>query len=101
MSALIDGVDIVVVAAPTSVAQGTVRALVNKARKRGTVLVPAAAWPGSDLVIKATAQRWIGLGRGHGRLRRQELDVRTSGRGRAAKAPHCHDLHATGVDHRT
>lgn len=85
VSALIDGVDIVVVATPSTVAEGTVRSLAARARQRGAVLVPTAAWPGSDLVIEVTGRSWTGLGAGHGRLRRQELSLRAAGRGRAAQ----------------
>jgi hypothetical protein len=86
VSALIDGVDIAAVAAPAPVAEGTVRALAARARQKSTVLVPTAAWPGSDVVIEVTGRRWAGLGKGRGRLRRQELSLRAVGRGRAAQA---------------
>lgn len=85
VSALIDGVDIVVVAVPSLVAEGTVRALAARARQKGVVLIPTAAWPGSDLVIEVTGRTWTGLGDGRGRLRRQELALRAAGRGRAAR----------------
>ncbi len=83
VSALIDGIDLVVVAAPAPAADRTVRALAARARQRGCVIVPTSGWPGSDLVIEATDRRWTGLGLGHGRLRRQELSLRATGRGRA------------------
>lgn len=84
VSALIDGLDLVVVAAPHGT-EATVRALSARARQKGAVLVPTTAWPGSDLVIDVTERRWTGLGMGHGRLRRQELTLRAAGRGRAAQ----------------
>lgn len=85
MSALIDGLDIIVVEVPSPVAEGTVRALAARARQKGAVLVPTTAWPGSDLVIEVTDRTWTGLGAGRGRLRRQELTLRAAGRGRSAQ----------------
>ena len=84
VSALIDGLDLVVVAAPP-VTEATVRALSARARQKGAVLVPTTAWPGTDLVIEVIERRWTGLGMGRGRLRRQELTLRAAGRGRAAQ----------------
>ena len=85
VAALIDGIDLVVVAAPAGVADGTVRSLQARARQRGAVLLPVTVWPGADVVIEATSRRWEGVGRGHGRLRRQVLELRSTGRGKAAR----------------
>lgn len=84
VGALIDGVDMVVIAADA--AEGTVRSLQARARERGCVLVPARQWPGADLVLERTAIRWTGPGQGRGRLRRQHATFQVSGRGRAARA---------------
>jgi hypothetical protein len=72
VAALIDGVDLVVVASPPDVTEPVIRSLQARARQRGTVLIPTSAWPGSDLVIECTSKAWTGLGRGHGRFRTQE-----------------------------
>ena len=85
VAALIDGVDLVVVQAPPGVSEATVRSLQARARQRGAVLIPTAAWPSSDLVLQAGARQWTGLGQGRGRLRTQQLELRASGRGRAAR----------------
>ena len=85
VSALIDGVDIVVVATPPGVAESVTRALMNRARQKNVVLVPTTAWTGCDLVITVTGRKWTGLGLGHGRLRRQEMTLESVGRGRAVQ----------------
>jgi len=84
-AALVDGVDLVVLAAPPDVTEPVIRSLQARARQRGTVLIPTSAWPGSDLVIECTNKVWTGLGNGHGRLRAQELTLTATGRGRAAR----------------
>lgn len=85
VGALMDGVDLVAVSAPAGVSDGTVRALKARARERGCILVPTAAWAGSDLVMQVTGRQWTGLGQGGGRLRQQQLKVTATGRGRAAR----------------
>lgn len=85
VAALIDGIDIVVVAAPPGAPKQTTRALINRARQRGCVLIPTTAWPHSDLTIETVERRWVGLHAGHGLLRRQDVTLRASGRGRAAR----------------
>ncbi|OJF12998.1 hypothetical protein [Couchioplanes caeruleus] len=86
VSALIDGFDVVVVAAPGQVTDGTARSLMARARQKDCVLLPVGApWPGSDLAIEVTARAWTGLGAGRGRLKRQRLTVRAAGKGRAAR----------------
>jgi hypothetical protein len=57
----------------------------HEPRQCGTVLMPTTDWPGADLVIEATGRHWEGLSHGYGRLRRQRLEVTTTGRGRAAR----------------
>jgi hypothetical protein len=85
VSAAIDGVDIVVVATPPTVADSMTRALMNRARQKGTVLIPTSAWTSCDLTITLTSRTWSGLGHGHGRLRNQQITLRSVGRGRAAR----------------
>jgi hypothetical protein len=83
VGALIDGLDLIVVAASGSVQDGDARALMARARRRGCVLVPTRPWPGCDLMLSAGSSRWCGLGAGRGRLRLQEMTVTAAGRGRA------------------
>lgn len=86
VSALIDGVDLVVVATPAEPPAGIAQSLAARARQKGAVLITARTWPGADLALQATEQHWHGLGNGRGRLRHCELDVCSSGRGRAVRA---------------
>jgi hypothetical protein len=85
VAALIDGVDIVVVATPGSVAAPVASRLTARARQRGAVLVPVGQWPGADLTLAVTGTTWHGLGQGRGRLRSRELEVYVQGRGAAAR----------------
>ncbi|WP_328384367.1 hypothetical protein OHQ88_33425 (plasmid) [Micromonospora zamorensis] len=85
VAALIDGVDLVVVAPPTEVHAGVARSLMARARQRGTVLVSTRPWPGCDLTVRMVNRRWLGLGQGRGRLRLQKVTLAASGRGRAER----------------
>ncbi|HEX6754384.1 MAG TPA: hypothetical protein VF109_00400, partial [Mycobacteriales bacterium] len=87
-AALLDAMDVVVVAPPTRPGDGEVRRLSARARQRGAVLVPfgAVEWPGLDLRLSVTpGARWEGLGDGHGHLRARRAVVRGEGRGSAAR----------------
>jgi hypothetical protein len=87
VAALIDGVDVVVLAVPGPGAiSGPVTArLAARARQRGSVLVPYGRWDGADLTLRVTRGRWEGLSDGRGRLRRREVTVVAQGRGAAAQ----------------
>jgi hypothetical protein len=83
--ALLDGLDIVVVAVPGGAAPQLASRLAAKARQRGAVLVGLGAWPGADVVLEVVRSTWQGLDRGIGRLRQREVEVVASGRGAAAR----------------
>jgi hypothetical protein len=85
VAALIDGVDVVVVAVPGQVSASITSRLVARARQRGCVLVPYGRWDGADVTLQVTQGRWEGLGEGHGRLRRRKVTVVARGRGTAAR----------------
>lgn len=85
VAALIDGVDLVVMAVPGAISASIASRLVARARQRGSVLVPFGDWAGADVTLQVTAGRWEGLGTGHGRLRRREVTVLARGRGAAAR----------------
>jgi hypothetical protein len=85
VAALVEGVDIVVLATPGAVGAQLAGRLTARARQRGAVLVSVGQWPGADLVLTATEVTWHGLGQGRGRLRSQDMQVRASGRGAAAR----------------
>ena len=85
VAALIDGVDVVVMAVPAQVSGSVTGRLAARARQRGSVLVPFGPWSGADVTLQVTAGHWDGLGAGRGRLRRREVTVLARGRGAAAR----------------
>ena len=86
--ALLDAMDVVVVAPRGRVLDGDVRRLAARARQRGAVLVPygAVRWPGAERRLSAVGGSWEGLGAGSGHLRARRVVVRSEGRGAAARA---------------
>nr|WP_236046064.1 hypothetical protein [Actinoplanes ovalisporus] len=85
VAALIDGVDVIVLAVPGGVPASIASRLVARARQRGSVLVPYGEWAGADVTLRVLEGRWEGLDEGHGRLRRREVTVLARGRGAAAR----------------
>nr|WP_306463143.1 hypothetical protein [Solihabitans fulvus] len=103
VGALLDGVDLVVVAVPEHSQQphgqrshsrssrpqvitaDVARRLSARARQRRSVLIPLGPWPGADLEVSCSAGQWRGLGHGHGLLRERDVVVSTRGRGAAAR----------------
>ncbi len=86
VAALLDGVDVVVVAPPGPVSATLAGRLAARARQRGSVLVPYGPWAGADVVLEAAGGGWSGLGQGQGRLARRALVVSRRGRGAAARS---------------
>ena len=82
-AALLDGLDVVVVAgAPRAGVRAADRQrLAARARQRGAVLMPLGLWPGADVELACTDSRWEGIGAGFGRLRTRRVEVRLRGRG--------------------
>jgi hypothetical protein len=94
VAALLDGMDLVVVAGAVlaragPAGAGLARRLSARARHRGAVLIPFGQWPSADLELSCTRVRWSGLGVefgvGHGHLAECELAVSVRGRGAAAR----------------
>ena len=85
VAALIDGVDVVVIAVPGQVSPSITSRLVARARQRGCVLMPYGRWDGADVTLQVTQGHWEGLGAGHGRLRRRKVTIVARGRGTAAR----------------
>ena len=90
LSALVDGVDLVIMSRRLiiSLPSSIVRRLQARAQSRGTVLLIVGD-PGSvsiDLRLMARSEHWQGIGAGHGHLQRRrvalELDGRRCGRPR-------------------
>src|SRR5215207_9470184 len=88
VAALLDAMEVVVVAPRGRVPDAEVRRLAARARQRGAVLVPfgAVSWPGAELRLSVTAGRWDGVGDGCGHLRSRRVVVRGEGRGSAARS---------------
>ena len=86
-AALLDAMEVVVVAPRGRVPDADVRRLAARARQRGAVLVPfgPVSWPGSELRLSLAGGVWEGLGDGSGRLRSRRVVVRADGRGSAAR----------------
>jgi hypothetical protein len=81
LSALADGVGVLVLGPDLDLAPALWRSLLGRARTADT-LVLAAAPPGrADLTLRATTQGWSGLSQGSGRLRRRRLALTAEGRG--------------------
>jgi hypothetical protein len=94
VGALIDSVDVVVVAPPARLRVGDARRLSTRARERDAVLVVLAgrgsddgkAWAeGVDVRLGVDGGRWLGPDRGHGRLVGRRVEVAVGGRGAAAR----------------
>ncbi|MEV1291263.1 hypothetical protein [Pseudonocardia sp. NPDC049635] len=82
-AALLDGLDLVVVAGPerAGLRAADRQRLAARARQRGAVLLALGTWPGADLRLHCERPRWEGAGRGTGRLRARRVEVRAHGRG--------------------
>jgi hypothetical protein len=86
-SALLDGLDVVVMAGSQPVPAGERQRLAARARQRGSVLFSLGPWPGADVRLSCTDARWGGVGAGRGggsgRLGERRVEVRVLGRGLA------------------
>jgi hypothetical protein len=83
-AALLDGLDLVVLAGGQRLPAGARQRLTARARKAGSVLLPVGPWPGADVRLGVQEGRWQGLeGAGAGRLRCRQVRVRGTGRGSA------------------
>lgn len=90
MGALVDGFDLVLVAAGPGARRrpADARRLVARARERGAVLVAVGGeLPGqrSNVWLTVTSAEWRGLEDGAGHLQGRRVTVATSGRGEAAR----------------
>lgn len=89
VAALIEAVDVIALQPRRRVGPRDARRLAARARERGTVLLHldgGRTWPEAlDLRIIATAERWDGLGQGHGHLQQRRLTVASTGRRSSAR----------------
>ena len=87
-AALLDGIDLVVLAPPRHVRTVAARTLAARARERGAVLLVVEERPGSfpaELELVVEAAQWQGLAEGAGRLRSRRVTVVARGRGSAVR----------------
>jgi hypothetical protein len=93
-AALLDALDLVVIAPSARVRAADARRLAARARQRGAVLlpygVPTGAWEGADLRLTVVESAWTGLGAGWGHLTARQTLVRADGRGQSVRARHAH-----------
>ena len=88
VAALVDGFDVVLVAADGRLRAADTRRLVARVRERGAVLVAVGGeLPGerSALRLTVTSSRWEGLGEGWGYLQGRRVTVEAGGRGEASR----------------
>lgn len=74
-SALVDVLTVVVLKPPTRVGAGTAAKLSARLRQRGAVLIVWGDWPQADARLSLADAHWLGLSRGHGRLRARQVTV--------------------------
>lgn len=86
IAALLDGIDLVAVACPLP--SSLARRLTARARQRRAVLIAFGSWPSADVELTAESVRWNPLDDGAETLRRQEISVRSGGRGSAGEPRH-------------
>lgn len=80
LSALIDGIDVIVLGADLVLTAAQWRAAENRARTQGTLLIRVGK-ARCDLTVRSSSPRWLGLARGSGRLRFRSARVSACGRG--------------------
>lgn len=104
VAALLDAFEVVVVRPEQRVGAADHRRLRARARERGAVLVQAGgrvdAWPEApELQLSLVAEKWQGVGPGHGHLQARRVTVEVTGR-RGAGRPHRAELWLPGPDGR-
>lgn len=75
VSALIEGVEVVLACTPPPLPAGARSRLHARLRHRGATLLVAGPWPQAGSTLHVVADRWIGLGEGSGHLAGRELTV--------------------------
>jgi hypothetical protein len=81
VAALADVIPVVAVRPAGRVSPAETSRLQARLRQRGTTLLVAGEWPGSDARLGVEASEWQGLERGHGHLAGREVVVSVAGRG--------------------
>jgi len=86
LAATLEAFDVVLAWPVRGISVEEARRLTALGRERGAVLVTCGpGWPErTDLRLEAIRSEWIGLERGHGRLRARRVEVAVAGRGAAS-----------------
>lgn len=79
-ASLIEGLDVVLAPAPTTIAPATAQRLTARVRSRSATLIVLGDWPQALVKIHAETCEWSGLGRGHGYLESQRIAVTVTSR---------------------
>lgn len=86
VSALADVLPILLVRPGGRVSPGDAARLGSRLRERGGTLLVLGPWPQSEGSLRVRGSRWEGLGEGYGHLRRHQVELEVSQRGRARTA---------------
>lgn len=81
LTALADGVGVLVLGPEPGLTPALWRSLLARARSADTLVLAARPPARADLVLTSSTRGWTGLGAGSGRLRRRRLAVSSTGRG--------------------
>ncbi|WP_205678951.1 hypothetical protein [Brachybacterium endophyticum] len=81
LSALVDGVGVLVLGPRLRIPPSLRRSLTDRARAHDTLVLTADPSGRADVRMRIEEESWEGLGQGTGRLRRRSLRVRSAGRG--------------------
>jgi len=84
-AAVIDAFDVVIACPPP---QRKAPRIGARVRERDAVLLVLGQMADADLTIVGRAQRWYGIGDGHGHLTARCIEIETSGRRAAARPRH-------------
>ena len=85
LSALADGVGVLVLGPDLDLAPALWRSLLGRARTADTLILAVDPPGRADLTLRSATQGWTGLGQGSGRLRRRRLEITAEGRGIAGQ----------------
>lgn len=89
LSALVDGIDVLVLGADLPLTDALWRSLTARARTHGTVILQISCTTHTlrqDLSLVSEHREWTGMSRGYGRLRSRIITVCAQGRGAASRA---------------
>ena len=84
---LLDVATVVVVKPPVPVTAQQAERLKSRLRLKDAALLCLGEWPRSDATLTITESSWLGLGRGHGRLRARRVVVSIREGGPARQVP--------------